>query len=37
MTQCIMRIVNPIDQSSIASGVESAGRDMLAELPAMSR
>ncbi len=37
MTQVIMRIVNPIDQSSIASGVESAGRDMLAELPALTK
>lgn len=37
MTQFIMRIVNPIDQSSIASGVESAGRDMLAELPALTK
>ncbi|RMF83454.1 MAG: ATP-binding protein [Nitrospinota bacterium] len=37
MTQFIMRIVNPIDQSSIASGVEGAGRDLLDELPALSK
>ena len=37
MTQMIMRIVNPIDQASIASSVESAGRDLLDELPALSK
>ncbi|MBI4640499.1 MAG: ATP-binding protein [Candidatus Tectomicrobia bacterium] len=37
MTQFIMRIVNPIDQSSIASGVEGAGKDLLDELPALTR
>lgn len=37
MTQIIMRIVNPIDQQSIASGVESAGRDILNELPALTK
>ncbi len=37
MTQVIMRIVNPIDQQSIASGVESAGRDILDELPALTK
>jgi len=37
MTQIIMRIVNPIDQTSIASGVESAGRDILNELPALTK
>lgn len=37
MTQFIMRIVNPIDQNSIAAGVESAGRDLLSELPALTK
>ncbi len=37
MTQCIMRIVNPIDQSRIAESVESVGRDLLRELPALSK
>jgi hypothetical protein len=37
MTQCIMRIVNPIDQSRVAESVESVGRDLIRELPALSR
>ena len=37
MTQCIMRIVNPIDQARVAESVESVGRDLLAELPALSK
>jgi len=37
MTQCIMRIVNPIDQARIAESVESVGRDLLTELPALSK
>jgi DNA helicase HerA-like ATPase len=37
MTQCIMRIVNPIDQSRVAESVESVGRDLLKELPALSK
>jgi hypothetical protein len=37
MTQCIMRIVNPIDQARIAESVESVGRDLLQELPALSK
>lgn len=37
MTQLFMRIVNPIDQKSIAESVESAGRDLLKELPALTR
>ena len=37
MTQCIMRIVNPVDQQAVASAVESLGRDLLAELPSLSR
>jgi DNA helicase HerA-like ATPase len=37
MTHFIMRIVNPVDQASIASAVESVGRDLLDELPALSK
>ena len=37
MTQCIMRIVNPIDQARVAESVESVGRDLLKELPALSK
>lgn len=37
MTQFIMRIVNPIDQQTIAQSVEGAGRDLLAELPALTK
>ena len=37
MTQCIMRITNPIDQNRIADSVESIGRDLLAELPSLSK
>ncbi len=37
MTQIFMRIVNPVDQHSIAESVESAGRDLLGELPALTR
>jgi len=37
MTQCIMRIINPIDQARIAESVESVGRDLLQELPALSK
>ena len=37
MTQFILRIVNPVDQNTIASAVESASKDILAELPALSR
>jgi DNA helicase HerA-like ATPase len=37
MTQCIMRIVNPIDQNRIAESVESVGRDLLHELPSLSK
>jgi DNA helicase HerA-like ATPase len=32
-----MRIVNPVDQSRIAESVETVGRDLLAELPALSK
>ncbi|MCL4858761.1 MAG: ATP-binding protein, partial [Caldilineaceae bacterium] len=37
MTQCIMRITNPIDQARIAESVESVGRDLLRELPSLSK
>jgi hypothetical protein len=37
MTQLFMRIVNPVDQKSIAESVESAGRDLLSELPSLTR
>lgn len=37
MTQIIMRIVNPIDQQTIAQSVEGAGRTLLAELPALTK
>ena len=37
MTQIIMRIVNPIDQMTVAQSVEGAGRAMLAELPALTK
>ncbi len=37
MTQIIMRIVNPIDQQTVAQSVEGAGRAMLSELPALTK
>ena len=37
MTQCIMRITNPIDQNRIAESVESVGRDLLRELTSLSK
>ena len=37
MTQFILRIVNPIDQTSVASGVESASREIIDELPALTK
>lgn len=37
MTQIIMRIVNPVDQQTIASSVEGAGRQLLDELPALTK
>jgi DNA helicase HerA-like ATPase len=37
MTQFILRIVNPIDQARVAESVESVGRDLLGELPALSK
>src|SRR5258708_22538711 len=35
-TQCIMRIVNEIDQKSVAAAIEGVGRDLLDNLPALS-
>lgn len=32
-----MRIVNPVDQESLKYGVEGAGRDLLKELPALTK
>ncbi len=37
MSQFLMRIVNPVDQDSLKHGVEAAGRDLLQELPALTR
>jgi DNA helicase HerA-like ATPase len=37
MTQIIMRIVNPVDQDTVAKSVEGAGRQLLAELPALTK
>jgi len=37
MTQFILRIVNPADQARVAESVESVGRDLLSELPALSK
>ena len=35
MTQFILRIVNPADQARVAESVESVGRDLINELPAL--
>jgi DNA helicase HerA-like ATPase len=37
MTQCIMRIVNELDQKSVATAIEGVGRDLLQNLPALSK
>jgi uncharacterized protein len=37
MSQFMMRIVNPVDQDSLKYGVEAAGRDLLKELPALTK
>jgi DNA helicase HerA-like ATPase len=37
MSQFILRIVNPVDQARVAESVESVGRDLLKELPALSK
>lgn len=36
-TQFLLRIVNPIDQARVAESVESVGRDLLKELPALNK
>ncbi|QBD83687.1 ATP-binding protein [Ktedonosporobacter rubrisoli] len=36
-TQCIMRIVNEIDQKSVAAAIEGVGRELLGNLPALSK
>lgn len=37
MTQIIMRIVNPVDQDTVAKSVEGTGRQLLDELPALTK
>ncbi len=37
MSQITMRIINPVDQSQIASSIESMSRELLDELPALAR
>ena len=37
LTQCIMRIVNEVDQKSVATAVEGVGQDLLDNLPALSK
>ncbi len=37
MSQFLMRIVNPADQENLRQSVEAAGRDLLQELPALSK
>ena len=37
LTQCIMRIVNEVDQKSVATAVEGVGRDLLQNLPSLSK
>lgn len=37
MSQFLMRIVNPVDQESLKHGVEAAGRDLLQELPSLTK
>jgi len=37
MTQFLLRIVNPLDQDTIARSVESMGRDLMKELPSLSK
>ena len=36
-TQCIMRIVNELDQKSVATSIEGVGQDLLGNLPALSK
>ncbi len=37
LTQCIMRIVNEVDQKSVATAIEGVGGDLLSNLPALSK
>ncbi len=37
MTQITMRIINPVDQQHIAQSIESASRDLISELPSLSK
>ena len=37
LTQCIMRIVNEVDQKSVGAAVEGVGRELLDNLPALSK
>ncbi len=37
MTQIVMRIVNPADQENVRCSVESMGRDLLDELPGLTK
>ena len=37
LTQCIMRIVNEVDQKSVGAAVEGVGRELLGNLPALSK
>ena len=37
MTQIVMRIVNPADQENIRNSVESIGKDLIEELPGLSK
>jgi uncharacterized protein len=37
MSQFMMRIINPVDQDSLKHGVESAGRELLKELPSLTK
>ncbi|RUM34750.1 MAG: ATP-binding protein [Archaeoglobus sp.] len=37
MTQIVMRIVNPADQDNVKSSVESIGKDLLDELPGLTK
>ena len=36
-TQFLLRIVNPLDQAKVAEAVETVGRELLQELPALTR
>jgi DNA helicase HerA-like ATPase len=37
LTQCILRIVNEVDRQRVATAVEGVGRDLLDNLPALSK